>query len=86
MKGELRGRQARERKLRAEYRQALSATDSDRQFLISELVRRDEELDNLAAEKQGEKCTASYNKISKNGHPKEKVNFKETCQTGTERQ
>ncbi|KAK7505560.1 hypothetical protein BaRGS_00003305 [Batillaria attramentaria] len=52
LKGELRARLARERQLRGEFRQALSATDSDRQFLISELVRRDEELDDLAAEKQ----------------------------------
>ena len=54
LRGELRGRQVRERSLRGEFRQALTATDSDRQYLVSELVRRDEELDDLAAEKQGQ--------------------------------
>ncbi|XP_076442634.1 uncharacterized protein LOC143281329 isoform X2 [Babylonia areolata] len=52
LRGEIRARQDRERRLRREFRQALTASDSDRQFLVSELVRRDEELDDLAAEKQ----------------------------------
>ncbi|XP_025105103.1 centrosomal protein of 128 kDa-like isoform X2 [Pomacea canaliculata] len=52
LRAELRGRINRERKLRMEFQQALSATDSDRQFLVSEIVRRNEELDDLAFQKQ----------------------------------
>ena len=59
LRGELRGRQLRERRLRKEFRQALTATDTDRQFLVAELVRRDEELDELAAEKQGVTCVCA---------------------------
>lgn len=53
LRAELRGRINRERKLRMEFQQALNATDSDRQFLVSEIVRRNEELDDLAFQKQG---------------------------------
>ncbi|XP_070181398.1 centrosomal protein of 128 kDa-like isoform X2 [Littorina saxatilis] len=52
LRGELKGRQLRERRLRQEFRQALTASDADRQFLVAELIRRDEELDDLAADKQ----------------------------------
>ncbi|KAL8589790.1 hypothetical protein ACOMHN_020793 [Nucella lapillus] len=52
LRAEVRARQDRERRMRGEFRQALTASDSDRQFLVSELVRRDEELDDLALEKQ----------------------------------
>ena len=43
----------REQQLKKEYKQALTATDTDRQFLMSQLIKREEELDDLAAEKQG---------------------------------
>ncbi|XP_055879719.1 centrosomal protein of 128 kDa-like isoform X2 [Biomphalaria glabrata] len=52
LRSEFRERLVRERRLRQEFRTALSASDADRQFLIQELVRKDEELDDLFLEKQ----------------------------------
>ncbi|XP_059147978.1 centrosomal protein of 128 kDa-like [Physella acuta] len=52
LRGEFRDRLVRERRLRQEFRTALSATDADRQFLIDQLARKDEELDDLIQEKQ----------------------------------
>ncbi|KAH9496171.1 hypothetical protein Btru_012200 [Bulinus truncatus] len=52
LRSEFRERLLRERKLRQEFRSALSSSDADRQFLIQELARKDEELDDLFQEKQ----------------------------------
>ncbi|BFZ12004.1 hypothetical protein BsWGS_15043 [Bradybaena similaris] len=52
LRSEFKERLANERCLRQEFRTALSSTDADRQFLIAELARRDDELDGLVQEKQ----------------------------------
>ncbi|GFO30196.1 transcription factor adf-1 [Plakobranchus ocellatus] len=52
IKSEFRERLLRERRLRQEFRAALSSSDADRKFLVSELARKDEELDDVVAEKQ----------------------------------
>ncbi|CAL1539928.1 unnamed protein product [Lymnaea stagnalis] len=52
LRAEFRERLLRERRLRQEFRTALSASDADRHFLIAELARKDEELDDLVQEKQ----------------------------------
>ncbi|XP_071079668.1 centrosomal protein of 128 kDa-like isoform X3 [Haliotis cracherodii] len=52
MRMELRDRILREQRLRQEFRQALTSTDMDRKFLLAELAKRDEELDDIAAAKQ----------------------------------
>ncbi|XP_067680237.1 centrosomal protein of 128 kDa-like isoform X1 [Haliotis asinina] len=52
MRMELRERILREQRLRQEFRQALTSNDMDRKFLLAELAKRDEELDDIAAAKQ----------------------------------
>ncbi|XP_005106342.1 centrosomal protein of 128 kDa isoform X2 [Aplysia californica] len=52
LRSEFRERLARERRLRQEFRTALSSTDADRHFLVTELARKDDELDDLVQEKQ----------------------------------
>ena len=42
-----------EQKLRKDIRDALTANESDRKYLLQELARREEVLDELAAAKQG---------------------------------
>lgn len=42
-----------EEKLRKDIRDALTANDQDRKYLLQELARREEVLDELAAAKQG---------------------------------
>lgn len=43
-----------EEKLRKDIRDALTANDQDRKYLLQELARREEVLDELAAAKQGQ--------------------------------
>ena len=45
----------RERRLRGEFRTALCSTDADRQRLLTELQRKDDQLDDLIYENKG-KC------------------------------
>ncbi|GFR76847.1 centrosomal protein of 128 kDa-like, partial [Elysia marginata] len=52
MRSEFRERLVRERRLRQEFRAALSSSDADRKFLVAELARKDDELDGVVAEKQ----------------------------------
>ncbi|XP_041351811.1 centrosomal protein of 128 kDa-like [Gigantopelta aegis] len=52
IRNELFERIIREQKLRQDFRQALNSTDADRNYLLQELARRDNELDDLAAAKQ----------------------------------
>ena len=50
----MRERLGRERRLRQEFRVALSSTDADRRVLVAELARRDDELEDLIHEKKGQ--------------------------------
>lgn len=53
LRTDLRDRLSREQKLRNDLREAINASENDRQFLLSELGKREDVLDELSVVKQG---------------------------------